>query len=68
MLGEIGIFFIAIVVVQWIFCGIAVLVLGPDKAEVSAGAGDLVTGILLLCLAQCFALGVQMQQDVDGLV
>ena len=68
MLREIGIFFIAIVVVQWIFCGIAVLVLGPDKAEVSAGAGDLVTGILLLCQAQCFALGVQMQQDVDGLV
>lgn len=68
MLREIGFFFIGIAAVQVVFCGIAVLALGPDKAEVSAGAGDLVTGILMLCLAQCFALGVQMQQDVDGLV
>lgn len=68
MLREIGFFFGGIVVVQWIFCGIAMLVLGPENAEVSAGMGDLVTCILMLCLSQCFALGARMQQDVDGLV
>lgn len=68
MLREIGIFFISITVVQWVFCGVAMLVLGPENAEVSAGMGDLVTGILMLCLSQCFALGARMQQDVDGLV
>ncbi len=68
MLREIGFFFISIAVVQLIFCGVAVLVLGPDRAEVSAGAANFVTGLLMLCLSQCFALGVRMQQDVDGLV
>lgn len=68
MLREIGLFFIGITVVQIALCGIAVLVLGPENAEVSAGAGDLITGILMLCLSQCFARGEKIQQDVDGLV
>lgn len=68
MLREIGIFFISITVVQAVFCSIAMLMLGPENAEVSMGAGDLITGILMLCLSQCFALGTRMQQDVDGLV
>lgn len=68
MLREIGFFFVGIVVVQWVFCGVAMLVLGPENAEVSAGMADLVTGILMLCLSQCFALGEKMQRDVDGLV
>ncbi len=68
MLREIGLFFIGITVVQIALCGIAVLVLGPENAEVSAGASDLITGILMLCLSQCFARGEKIQQDVDGLV
>ncbi len=68
MLREIGLFFVGITVVQAAFCGIAMLGLGPENAEVSAGATDLVTGILMLCLSQCFAQGEKMQQDVDGLV
>ncbi|NBI17381.1 hypothetical protein D1841_11695 [Neglecta sp. X4] len=68
MLREIGLFFIGITVVQIALCGIAVLVLGPENAEVSAGASDLITGILMLCLSECFAAGARMQQDVDGLV
>lgn len=68
LLREIGLFFIGITVVQMAFCGIAVAMLGPENAEVSAGAENLVTGVLMLCLAQCFALGERMQQDVDGLV
>ncbi len=68
MMREIGIFFIAITVAELIMSTIAVLVLGPETAEISVGMGDAITGILMLCLSQAFALGVKMQEDVDGLV
>lgn len=68
MLREIGLFFLFMILVRFIMSAIAVAVIGPDAAEVSADFGDAITGMLILCLSQCFALGVQMQQDVDGLV
>lgn len=68
MVREIGIFFLAIVVVELVMSIIAVCVVGPEVAEVSVGMESLVVGILMLCLSQVFALGMEMQKDVDGLV
>lgn len=68
MMREIGIFFISIAVVELAMSGIAVLILGPEMAEVSADLGGVVIGILMLCLSQVFAMGQRMQEDVDGLV
>lgn len=68
MMREIGIFFISITVVELIMSAVAVLVIGVENAEISADMGGVVTGILMLCLSQVFALGMQMQKDVDGLV
>lgn len=68
MLREIGIFFISMTVVKFIMSAVAVAVLGPETAEVSADFGDALVGLLVLFLSQCFAQGVRMQQDVDGLV
>lgn len=68
MMREIGIFFLAIAVVELAASSLAFLILGPEFAEVSINAASAVTGILMLCLSQVFALGMQMQKDVDGLV
>lgn len=68
MMREIGIFFISITIVQLIFSTIATLVIGPELVESSVGMMGIVTGILMLCLSQVFALGMRMQNDIDGLV
>ncbi|WP_322171253.1 DUF2975 domain-containing protein [Acutalibacter caecimuris] len=68
MMWEIGALFIATTVVQMTAGFIAALVIGPELVETSAGLGGLTTGIVVLCLSQVFALGVRMQEDVDGLV
>ncbi len=68
MMREIGIFFISIAVVEFIFSSIAVFIVGPELAEVSADMGGFIVGVLMLCLSQVFALGQKMQEDVDGLV
>lgn len=68
MMREIGIFFLAIAVVEFVLSSVAVLVIGPELAEVSADFSGIVIGILMLCLSQVFAQGMEMQNDVDGLV
>ncbi len=68
MMREIGIFFISITMVQLVFSTIATLVIGPELVESSVDMMGIVMGILMLCLSQVFALGMQMQNDMDGLV
>ncbi len=68
MMREIGIFFFAITVVQFVLSSIAVLLIGPELAEVSVDFGGIVIGILMLCLSQVFAQGMEMQNEMDGLV
>lgn len=68
MMREIGIFFISITVVEIIMCAVAMLAVGIETAEISADLGGLITGVLMLCLSQVFAVGMQMQKDIDGLV
>jgi len=67
MLREIGLFMIAVPLIEFIFGFIAVLVLGVDT-EVSVDLGSILIGILMLCLTQIFAHGMELEQDVDGLM
>lgn len=41
---------------------------GPDALEISLDLTGVVMGILVLILSQFFAHGVELEQDVDGLV
>ena len=68
MLREIGIFAIAIPVMEWICDGIVKLVAGHDAVESSVSIVGIVFGVALLCLSQFFAYGVQLQNDSDGLL
>lgn len=68
MLREMGLFLLAVPVVELVAEVAAVLALGPEQVESSVGLNSFTVGILMLCLSQAFAQGVQMQQDVDGLV
>lgn len=68
MMREIGIFFISMDVVKIVASTIATAIIGPDKVEAGAVLGEALTGLLMLCLSHVFAIGTQMQQDIDGLV
>lgn len=68
MMREIGIYFIAINVVKIAAGAVATAVIGPDKVEGGGILGEAVIGLLMLCLSQVFAIGTQMQEDIDGLV
>lgn len=68
MVKEIGIFSIAIPVVGLIMSMVVRLVCGVDAVDTSVSLGGFAIGIIVLCLTQYFAYGVQLQSDVDGLV
>lgn len=68
MLREMGFFLLAVRVVELVAEVAAVLALGPEQVESSVGLNSFAVGILMLCLSQAFAQGVQMQRDVDGMV
>ena len=68
MVREMGFAFLAVAAVQLTASALAFLLLGPEIAEVGVNMSSAVTGVLMLCLSQVFALGMEMQKDVDGLV
>lgn len=68
MVREIGIAFIAITVVEFGMSSVAVMAVGLEAAELSVGMENIVMALLMLCLSQVFALGMKMQEDMDGLV
>lgn len=68
MFREIGIFSISIPVVGLIMSLIIRLVMGPDIVELSVKPDGFIMGIIVLCLTQLFARGVQLEKDVDGLL
>lgn len=68
MIREIGIFAIAVPLVQYLGSVILRIIFGAD-ADISGFAYmGFVFGIAMLCLSQVFAYGVQLQQDTDGLI
>ena len=68
MVREIGIFCIAIPVIELVMSVIGTLVIGTLHAEISVSMNGVVMGIIILCLSQFFAYGAQLQEDVDGLI
>lgn len=68
MLREIGIFAIAIPIIEFIFDIIIKLIVGVDLIESSISTTGIVLGIAVLCLSQFFVYGMELQRDSDGLV
>ncbi len=68
MVREIGIFYILIPVIGLIMSIISRIVLGVDVTEAAVDMGDIVTGILVLCLTQVFSYGAELEEDVNGLL
>ena len=68
LIREIGIFTIAIPILGLFVSFIARLVTGPDGAEISIDMSGILMGIIVLCLTQFFAHGVELENDVDGLL
>lgn len=68
MIREIGIFYLAAVVVGLACSVLAVLILGPETTETSLNLSNVMVGLLMLCLSQAFADGTKLRQDVDGLL
>lgn len=68
MLKEIGIFSIAMPIVGMIMSFIITLVFGVDKVEMSVNQLGIFMGIAVLCITQFFSHGMQLEEDVDGLL
>lgn len=68
MVREIGIFSIAVPVIGLNMSIITRIVLGAEATEVSANLGGLVIGVVVLCITQFFAHGMELEKDVDGLL
>lgn len=68
MFREIGIFAISVPVIGFIMSVISRIVLGVDMAEISVSYSGFVIGIVVLCITQFFAQGIELEQDVDGLL
>ncbi len=67
MVREIGIFLIAIPVVGLIMDIIAHIALGPE-IECSMDLHFIIVGLVAICLSRFFTYGMELQEDVDGLV
>ena len=68
MVREIGIFCIAIPVINTIISAIAKLALGPDLIETSVEMMIVIFGLVIIALSQYFDYGMQLESDVEGLV
>lgn len=65
---EIGYFAIAVPVVGLIFSIINRFAVGVDVAEIAVSIGGFIIGLVVLCITRYFAKGVELQNDVDGLI
>ena len=68
MLREIGIFAISIPLVGLALSTVCRLILGTDTVETSVRLYGFSMGLVILCLTQFFARGLELEQDVEGLV
>ena len=68
LVREIGIFAIAIPVIGLFVSFIARLVIGSEATEISIDMSGIFMGTIVLCLTQFFAHGVELENDVDGLL
>lgn len=68
MVRQIGFFLIAMPVIGLIMSVIAKAALAASKVECSMDLHFIVIGLVVICLARIFAYGMELQNDVDGLV
>ena len=68
MIREIGIFLISTSAVNLIWSIGMRFILGVDSVELSVELDSALVGMMVLCLSQFFDYGVQLQNDVDGLL
>lgn len=68
MMREIGIFSITVPVIGFIMSVIIRLVTGVETAELSIDTAGIFMGIIILCLTQFFAHGLELEKDMDGLL
>lgn len=64
----VGYFSIAVPVVGMIMSIISRIVIGVEVAEISNSFEGFIIGIVVLCITQFFAHGVEIEKDVDGLL
>ena len=62
------IFFISLPSVGLVMCIVSGILMGPDLARVGIKLESIITGIFVLCLTQAFSYGMELENDVDGLV
>ncbi len=68
MLREIGIFTIAVPVVELVMSIAGRIVVGPEFAETSVDLRGFVLGFLVLWLTQAFTYGASLEKDAEGLI
>lgn len=68
MLREIGIFTIAVPVVEVVFSIILRLVAEPDFIEISVNVMHILLGLLVLWLTQAFTHGAELEDQSEGLI
>ena len=68
MFREIGIYSIAVPVVGFVMSVIARIFIGVEVAEIANSFEGFVIGIVVLCITQFFAHGIELEKDVDGLL
>ena len=68
MFREVGIFSIAVPVVGFVMSVIARIFIGVEVAEIANSFEGFVIGIVVLCMTQFFAHGIELENDVDGLL
>lgn len=68
MIREIGIFLISTSAVNLIWSIGMRFILGVDRVELGVELDSALVGMMVLCLSQFFDYGVQLQNDVDGLL
>lgn len=68
MVREIGIFLIIQPILSLVLSWVIRLVAGEDMVEVSVGLDSAIVGLVVLCLSQFFAHGVDLEADTEGLL
>lgn len=68
MVREIGIFMLAVPVIQFAVTTLAGLIFDRELVEFYADTIGIFPGLVILCLSQFFAYGTQLQNDTDGLL
>ena len=67
-LRRVGFCFMAIPVVGLVMSAVIRLAVGAEAVEIANSLDGFVTGIAVLCLTEFFARGVELENDVEGLL